>query len=82
MRHVMLFEEFINEDWFDEYMEYVSKVFKELRNRMDISQRDEDDLSTHFGGELEKGWKKNIAPKKLALQLIPRGQTYKLTRWG
>ena len=81
MKHIKEYRQFIKEDWFDEYLAYEEKVFAELRKRLDIPPRDEDGLSTSFGGQLEKGWKKNTNPKKLALELIPRGQTYKLTRW-
>ena len=82
MKYIEEYRQFLNEDWFDEYLAYEEKVFAELRKRLDIPPRDEDDLATSFGRKLEKGWKKNIDPKKLALQLIPRGRTYKLTRWG
>jgi hypothetical protein len=82
MKYIKEYRQFLNEDWFDEYLAYEKKVFAELRKRLDINPRDEDDLATSFGAQLEKGWKKNTNPKKLAFQLIPRGQTYKLTRWG
>ena len=70
----------VNEDWFDDYLAYEQKVFDELSKRFKINRRIQMDLSTVFGSKLEKGFKKNIPAKKLALALVPRGKTFTLTR--
>ena len=81
MKYIKEYRQFLNEDWFDEYLAYEEKVFAELAKRFAIGPGIRSDLATVFGRKLEKGWKKNINPKKLAFQLIPRGQTFKLNRW-
>mgnify|MGYP003658998946 CR=1 FL=1 len=72
----------LKEDWFDDYMKYANDVIDELRKRFKINTRVQDDLITSFGEKIEKGYKKNIAPKKLAYVIIPRGHTFKLHRYG
>ena len=71
----------LHEDWFDEYLAYVDKVFKELKKRFNIRNHEIADLTTFFGDHLERGWKKNINPKKLAFVMIPKGQTYNIKRF-
>ena len=68
----------LNEDWFDEYLAYIEKVFNELNKRFNIRKQDKDDLTTYFGDQLEKGWKNNIDPEELAFVIIPKGQTYNI----
>lgn len=80
-RGIQSYYKSINEDWFDEYLAYEEKVFAELAKRFAIGPGIRSDLATVFGRKLEKGYKKNTDPKKLAFQLIPRGQTFKLNRW-
>jgi len=60
---------------------YADKVFAELGKRFAIGPSVRDDLETAFGVKLEKGWKKNTDPKKLAFELVPRGRTFKINRW-
>jgi len=73
--------EILKEDWFDEYLEFVEKVFDELKTRFNIRPGDRDDIETVFGVALEKGWKNKWTPKKTALAMVPAGQTFKLHRW-
>ena len=73
---------YLNEDWFDEYLAYVEKVFYALGKRFKIPSSQKGDLMNSFGEKLEQGWKDDIDPNKLALQIIPMGQTYKLYKWG
>jgi hypothetical protein len=72
----------LKEDWFDDYMKYTNDVIDELRKRFKINTRVQNDLISFFGGKIEKGFKKNISPKKLAYVIIPRGHTFKLHRFG
>jgi len=81
MKNIKEYRQFLNEDWFDEYMAYADKVFAELAKRFSIGPGIRDDLETAFGRKLEKGWKKNIDPKKLAFELVPKGRTFKIHRW-
>ena len=88
MKYIKTFEDFlvedyfILEDWFDDYLEYEDKVFNALSKRFDILQSQKDQLAIFFGKKLERGYKKNIDPNKLALQIVPRGKKISITKWG
>ena len=68
-------------------MKMVNKAITDTQKELPIGsvwqirQYLEHDLNS-FGEKLEQGWKDDIDPNKLALQMIPMGQTYKLYRWG
>tara|TARA_Y100000310_G_C19975663_1_gene487465 strand:- start:92 stop:337 length:246 start_codon:yes stop_codon:yes gene_type:complete len=69
----------LKEDWYDDYINYAYSIIEELRKRFNINSSQQEDLIDYFGDDIERGYKKNLDPSQVALEMVPQDRS--ITLW-